>query len=228
MKLLDDVGAKLQALYTYADLNEFFRSLGISTEGVNVPDSNSKKVYSKSVLASVSETQLKHVAVELGLALPANEPAIELPSVWQSTNQFRLFISHISKDKGIATRLKIALENHAINGFVAHEDITPTKQWMDEVERGLRTMDAMVAVHTVGFSASVWTQQEIGFALGTGKKLISFNMGELPMGFDSKYQALPRENRNATVIAAVIADLLLADDRTVQALSNAQAADFMF
>jgi hypothetical protein len=56
-------------------------------------------------------------------------------------------------------------------------------------------MDAFLAIHTEGFSKSVWTQQEIGFAGARGVKIISFKMGEDPTGFISKHQALPRLNR---------------------------------
>jgi hypothetical protein len=48
-------------------------------------------------------------------------------------------------------------------------------------------MDAFLAIHTPGFKDSFWTQQEIGFAVGRGVKIISFKMGEDPTGFISKH-----------------------------------------
>lgn len=72
-------------------------------------------------------------------------------------------------------------------------------------------MDAFIAVHTKGFSQSFWTQQEIGFALGRGVKIISFMMGEAPTGFISKRQALQQRGRPAEAIAKEI-DRLLGDD----------------
>ena len=83
-------------------------------------------------------------------------------------------------------------------------------------------MDAMVAVHTKGFSASFWTQQEIGFALGRGVKVISFKYGEDPTGFIGKHQALPRLRKSAEEIATEIDKLLVADLRTADRLSEAK------
>lgn len=84
-------------------------------------------------------------------------------------------------------------------------------------------MDALVAVHTPGFSKSVWTQQEIGFALGRGVKVISFKMGEDPTGFISKRQALSRQRRTAEEVAKDIDGLLRGDPLTRDRLDAAQA-----
>jgi hypothetical protein len=91
--------------------------------------------------------------------------------------------------KDEATRLKGCLAPYAINGFVAHEDIHPTLEWQTEIERALYAMDAFIAIHTPGFSASIWTQQEIGFAVARGVKIISFKMGEDPTGLDALLSA---------------------------------------
>lgn len=150
------------------------------------------------------------------------------PNNWQNTKDFRLFISHTSKDKLIATRLKDALAKYDIAGFVVHEDIHPTLPWQDEIERALQTMDGLIAVHTVGFSTSIWTQQEIGYALGRGTMVISFKMGEDPTGFIGKHQALPRRNRTAEQIAEEIDKLLAGDPRTADRLKEAKDAAWTF
>ena len=113
---------------------------------------------------------------------------------------------------------------YGIAGFVAHEDILPTLEWQVEIERGLRTMDGFIAVHTLGFSQSYWCQQEVGFALGSGKKIISFKMGEDPTGFISKQQALARRDRSAEDIAKEIDGLLALDPRTRDKLASAKEA----
>jgi hypothetical protein len=80
--------------------------------------------------------------------------------------------------------------------------------WQDEVERALFTMDALFAVHTPGFSKSVWSQQEIGFALGRGVKVISFKMGENPTGFISKHRpdnmAQPRRSQRRLMACCAV------------------------
>jgi hypothetical protein len=86
-------------------------------------------------------------------------------------------------------------------------------------------MDAFLAIHTKGFSASFWTQQEIGFAVGRGAKIISLKMGEDPTGFISKHQALPRGTRTAEEIAKEIDAILSNDNRTAERLAAAQKAN---
>lgn len=224
MKLLEDIGLELQKRYTYADLDIYFAASNISTRNVSRGDyGNSKRNYAKAVLAPVSEGQLLVVADELGIKIAGSPSRATNPPVnWNDTGDFRLFVSHISKDKLIATRLKAALVPFGISGFVAHEDIHPTLAWMDEVERGLHTMDALLAVHTKGFALSSWTQQEVGFALGKNIMIISFKWGEDPTGFIGKHQALPRESRTAEQIATLIDKLLAADDRTKERLQEAK------
>jgi hypothetical protein len=75
---------------------------------------------------------------------------------------------------------------------------------------------------TPGFSASVWTQQEVGSAVGRGVKIISFKMGEDPTGFISKHQALARGQRTAEQIAKEIDALLSADELTAGKLLAAK------
>jgi hypothetical protein len=225
MDLLEKVGSELQQRYTYMDIDAFFAAAGISTSNVEHSGTNSKRVYAKSVLARVPNDDLLRVARELNIIPDIPSLLTKLPPKnWKDTKDFRLFISHISKDKLIATRLKDALAKYEIAGFVAHEDIHPTLPWQDEIERALQTMDALIAVHTLGFSASIWTQQEIGYALGRGVMVISFKMGEDPTGFIGKHQALPRRNRTAEEIAEEIDRLLIGDPRTKERLLEARTS----
>jgi hypothetical protein len=223
LHLTDQIGRELQSRYGYNEIDEFLGTFGIAPpKDVTV---NSKWVYSKAALAKTPEAKLLEIASELELAVKGvaiMDPTP--PRNWADTKLFRLFISHISKDKDKATRLKACLVPHGITGFVAHEDIHPTLQWQGEIERALRTMDAFIAVLTPGFSASVWTQQEIGFAIGRGVKIISFKMGEDPTGFLSREQALPRKKRTAEEIAKEIGMLLAKDARTADRLLEAIAS----
>ncbi|MGN6590659.1 MAG: toll/interleukin-1 receptor domain-containing protein [Sphingomicrobium sp.] len=223
LNLTDQIGRELQSRYGYNEIDEFLGAFGIDPPtGITF---NSKWVYSKAALAKVPESTLLKIASELELAFMGGligDPTP--PKNWANTKLFRLFISHISKDKDKAIRLKACLAPLGIIGFVAHEDIHPTLQWQGEIERALRTMDAFIAVLTPGFSASFWTQQEIGFALGRGVKIISFKMGEDPTGFISREQALPRQKRTAEEIANEIGILLAQDSRTVDRLLGARAS----
>lgn len=199
LALVSRIGRELQRRYTFGELHHYLAAFGVSALIDGRRDS--KWAYTKEALAPASLDTILKIAADLEIDAPAvDERPSDLPKNWRGSDDFRLFISHISKDKDKAMRLREALAAYAISGFVAHEDIHPTALWEQEIERALHAMDAMVAVHTVGFSKSFWTQQEVGFALGRGVKVISFKIGEDPTGFISKRQALPRRKRTAEQI----------------------------
>ena len=228
LALIDKIGRALQAKFTYSDIDTFLAEFKIKPPSGDV-GSNSKWVYSKAALQGADANTLLKIAEELGVEAPhSHYMAASPPKNWSRTTDFRLFISHISKDKDKATRLKDCLVPYAICGFVAHEDILPTLEWQTEIERALYSMDAFIAIHTQGFSASFWTQQEVGFAVGRGAKIISFKMGEDPTGFISKHQALARRNRTAEQIAQEIDSILSEDDRTAARLLEAKKAKGIF
>lgn len=221
--IIDKVSRELQSRFGYREIDGYLAAFDIPPPGsVGV---NSKWVYAKAALNSASLDLLSRIVDDLDLgSIPEIAAAANPPANWRGQTGFRLFISHISKDKEKATRLKGCLAQYAIDGFVAHEDILPTLEWQTEIERALFSMDALVAVHTAGFSNSLWTQQEIGFALGRGTKVISLKMGEDPTGFISKRQALPRRGRSAEEIAREIDGLLNADALTAGRLAQAKTA----
>lgn len=123
-------------------------------------------------------------------------------SMWKP-GYFRLFISHVSKYKESASNLKNSLSVYGIDCFVAHEDITPSKEWEVEIENGLFTMDALCAIVVPEFSESRWCDQEVGIALGQHKLVISINKGENPYGFFGKFQALKAKTNSSDMAAEV-------------------------
>ena len=222
LALISDIGRELQKRYTYKDIDVFLAGFGVATPP-NF-DGNSKWLYSKSALQSAPEATLIRIAAELELSVAPSTGIVPPPKNWEETKLFRLFISHISQHKAKAVRLKACLAPYGILGFVAHEDIEPTLEWQTEIERALCHMDAFIAVLTAGFSKSSWTQQEVGFAVGRGTKVISFKMGEDPTGFISKQQALARRDRSAEEIAKEIHALLASDNATKDRLAEAAAS----
>jgi hypothetical protein len=103
-------------------------------------------------------------AVRLPFPTPTDEARI-----W-TAGKLRLFVSHVSRIKTSATRLKAALDTFGVDAFVAHEDIEPTQEWALELELelelALRSMHALCAIVTPDFHTSLWCDQEVGFALG--------------------------------------------------------------
>lgn len=103
---------------------------------------------------------------------------------------FRVFLSHKAEVKKETSALKEKLRLFGVSCFVAHEDIHPTKEWQNEIENALHTMDSFIALLTDGFHDSLWTDQEVGFAFGRGIPIISVKLGKDPYGFIGKFQAL--------------------------------------
>lgn len=134
-------------------------------------------------------------------------------SMWKP-GFFRLFISHLSVNRESATNLKRCLSDYGIDCFVAHEDITPSKEWEMEIEKALFTMDALCAIVVSGFRSSPWCDQEVGIALGQRKLVISIDKGEVPYGFFGKYQALKSRNKTANELAADVWKALYVNEKT--------------
>jgi TIR domain len=223
-QLIDQLARELQDRFKTYELPGYLASMGLkdlNDEGI----ARSKWVWAKNVLAAVPIETVLAIAEDLEFDTAAFGGGLHKPpGVWNETSDFRVFISHVSAHKDKAMKLRVCLEPYAISGFVAHEDIEPTKPWEEELRRGLHAMDALVSMHTPGFSMSNWTQQEIGFAIGRGKKVIAFHMGEDPTGFLSKEQALLHKRRSAAEIAKEIDRLLSGDPRTSMRLAEAKRA----
>lgn len=134
-------------------------------------------------------------------------------SMWKP-GHFRLFISHLSTNKESASNLKCCLANYGIDCFVAHEDITPSKEWEMEIEKALFTMDALCAIVVPDFIKSLWCDQEVGIALGQRKLVISIDKGNVPYGFFGKYQALKSRNKTANELATDVWKALYTNERT--------------
>ena len=149
----------------------------------------------------------------------------EVRRLWPD-GRFRLFLSHLSDDKVEVSALKSALEIYGITAFVAHEDIEPTLQWRDEIELGLKSMHALVALVTPEFHNSHWTDQEIGWALGRSIPVISVRLGKDPRGFAGKFQALSGSLAYPELLAKSIVGLLIANPNTQSEMRRAAVKAF--
>jgi len=130
----------------------------------------------------------------------------------------KLFISHVSTHKAIATGFARELEKYNLQPFVAHEDIEPTAIWQEEIERFLLNADCMLILLNQGYSSSIWCNQEVGFALGREIPHVSIRLGEDPRGFIGKWQAYTPTNPinypvEASKIIKLIRDQAIKSDR---------------
>jgi TIR domain len=111
-------------------------------------------------------------------------------SIWRP-GYIRLFISHRDAKKAEAKQLADALETYGVSAFVAHDTIEPMSTWQREIEKGLETMEIMLAFITDDFHESSWTNQEIGYALGKDIPVIPVKLeGRDPDGFIGATQAV--------------------------------------
>ncbi|MCK5014457.1 MAG: toll/interleukin-1 receptor domain-containing protein [Candidatus Omnitrophica bacterium] len=120
----------------------------------------------------------------------------------------RLFVSHLSSNKERVSDLKGYLERWGISAFIAHEDIEPSREWMKEVEAGLETMDALVAIVEPGFKESDWCAQEVGYALARKVDIIPLRAGLDPFGFFGKLQGIQIKGKFPKNVSTEIARLL--------------------
>ena len=179
IKLINNLTDVMKERYDNQDLEIFFGYYQLDIEwygwGNNKEDYN---VDIKQTLAKAPDEILINISSELETG---SEYIIkEYPKIWEkSNNSFKIFISHLTSNKKIAEALKEALKPYYIECFVAHEDITPTLEWQDEIFKALNTMDAFISLHCDNFKQSVWCQQEIGIAVAKQVKII-------PIKFDGK------------------------------------------
>jgi hypothetical protein len=142
---------------------------------------------------------------------------------WKDTN-VKLFISHLARRKEVAAELRDELEKVGVSGFVAHSDITPSKEWQQEIELALQSCDALVALMVEGFHQSYWTDHEVGFVFGRGLPIIPVNMGENPYGFIGKFQAC--KFHDVEKLTDIIFKTLVNDPRTAKKMSYALMSQF--
>ena len=169
------------------------------------------------VLGSYSSGDLADIMV-----MSSHEP---IPRFW-SPGQFRLFISHATTFKQRATALRHELARYHISGFVAHETIEAGNLWQQEIEAGLRSMQAMTALITPNFRDSNWTDQEVGWALGSSKYVLPVRREADPYGFLGEVQGIQGLGKSVRQVADEIFATLLRVPATRDALVEALASGF--
>lgn len=215
LELIDRIGRELQSRMGYGDIDTYLQAHGVDTKK---PTSgvNSKWVYSKELLGGEPESKILKIADELGV--PHNhvvaEPGRTLEATFWEPLHFRLFLSHLSTFKATTGQLQAALRRYGISAFVAHVDIEPTREWQDEIEAGLHSMDALAAILMAGFKESDWTDQEVGVAVGRGVLVIPIIRGLNPYGFISKYQGLNANGKTVGAVAEELFRILVASPKT--------------
>ncbi|MBC3764625.1 toll/interleukin-1 receptor domain-containing protein [Neptunicella marina] len=212
IEFLDNIGSELQSRMTFSDIDTYFRGYGVPTQD-DYPH-NSKRAYAKDMLANVDDELLFKIADELGIIeVPNSSTSAKDVSFWKA-GHFRLFLSHLASFKVQTSHLQTALRKYAISSFVAHEDIEPTKEWQNEIEAGLRTMDAIAAILMPGFQESKWCDQEVGVAVGRDVLVIPIRKGQDPYGFIGKYQGIQAKGKTIGEVAEAVFKTLVKSPKT--------------
>lgn len=216
LDVIKRICSELELRYGWAEASIYLRAFVHKYHG-NSEDFDRVGELALYALSDADESVLGEIVDDLGIeSLAAISAKVQPPAMWMTDSKLRVFVSHLSLEKQKATRLRDTLAPFGLSAFVAHEDIEPTLEWQVQIERALHSMEVFISVHTPGFKDSVWAQQEIGFAVAKGVKIIAIRMGEDPKGFISKHQALSRGEKTAEELAADIVALLEKDQRISQ------------
>ena len=165
------------------------------------------------------EAVLVDLGSHLGYEASSSRPQLE-PKFWRR-GCFRLFVSHLAEHRLYAGQLQKALFGFGVSCFVAHSDIEPTKEWLDEIETALATCDGMLGLISPGFHESKWTDQELGHAMGRQLLVATARFGADPQGFVGRFQALEAADKDADVLAREVFQILRDHRQTRKRLSEA-------
>lgn len=170
------------------------------------------------MISGASDVVLVELAKHVGVVTEFE--SVSSPGFWNE-NEPRIFISHLAKKKTFATSLKEELMKFGIIGFVAHEDIEPSKEWQIEIELGLNTMDGMIAILHPEFHESNWTDQELGVAIGRMIPIIPIHAGLIPYGFIGKYQALKAGTKSIEQLTQEVIEIFASKPKIASKISRA-------
>lgn len=118
-------------------------------------------------IQELSDSDIEELANAVSL-LELNFPE-DSASVITTNDRYRLFISHRSDARHIASEFKANLSYLCIDAFVAHDDIGDNEVWKSSLKDNLDLSHGFVALVTDGYEQSIWCQQEIGWA--TARKI---------------------------------------------------------
>ena len=149
----------------------------------------------------------------------------ETRHLWKD-GHFRLFLSHLAEHKIKVHELKSALVQYNIDAFVAHNDIQPSREWQNEIELALNSMDSLAALVTPNFKESSWCDQEVGWALGKGVPVLPIRLGCDPYGFAGKFQGISGTLDNPDSLARSILDALRNKPETKRVITRSLVQAF--
>ena len=158
------------------------------------------------VFATISNLDLMELySVVTGIEQDQVQNSVESPEPgnWKR-GYLRLFISHSTRHKKFIGDVSRELAVVGIHGFVAHDAMTYSEPWHDQIEKGLRSMQAFVAIVHPEFLDSTWCNQEVGWALARRTPKFVIRMGADPTGFLGSDQWPSGDDLSAKEVASKI------------------------
>lgn len=113
---------------------------------------------------------------------------------YSTERAIRVFLSYSHIDKILVGKIKKELEVYGIEAFMAHDDIDPSEEWVEEIIRNIKECDVFIPFINENFKKSKWTDQESGIAFTRDKLIIPLDIGLVSYGFLGKYQAMAYTN----------------------------------
>ena len=200
--------------WTTIDLT--LRQFGLET--TDYWQGNDRASYVIEVIERADDGDLIALSHHLGYEPTSSRLQVE-PSFWEA-GFCRVFISHLAKFRGFVAEVQHELLRYGMSSFVAHNDIEPTAEWLDEIELALATCDAMLVLLHPGFHDSDWTDQEIGYAMGRGIMIATVSLGTDPYGFIGRFQALDGQDKTADELAGELFRILRHHRMTHRAVAH--------
>lgn len=106
-------------------------------------------------------------------------------------DRIKIFICYSNLDGVVAGKIYNLFETYCgYEVFLAHEELSPSDDWPEEILRNLKKTDYVISVISRNFYSSSFANQEIGLGLAYGKRIIPISIdGSDPKGFIDKKQA---------------------------------------
>ena len=151
-------------------------------------------------------TRLQHEVGNVPVVLPEERnvpivlPEEDMSRIWGNDYKGRklVFLSHRAEYSQQISDVRGHLENEGLRCFLAHEDVTPSTIWQNEILNALDTMNIFVGFVTDDFHGGGWPDQEVGYAYQRGVPRVFVKLADAdPMGMVNREQALRADWDNA-------------------------------
>lgn len=137
-------------------------------------------------------------------------------------DKVKIFLSYSTRNKKLASVLKEELEKYGLDVFLAHQTIRVSHEWEKRILTELNDCHVFVALLTKESRKSEWTDQEAGFAMAYGKKIIPLLRSQkVPHGFLNRFQADKIKIKNIRLNCREIISGFIENEGLHQAFRNA-------